>query len=193
VKKLQISCLLSVLLLSTSVILADTPPAPTPAGTSEIQKQEPKAELFSADELELSLFSTYTVSEPNIRHVFDLSDQSGDYGAGVSVAYFPKRNFGVELDATIPNVNRIGDGPLIDTASVSLVARVPLGHLAPFAKGGVGRNFDDKTLRFTSHVELGCEWRFNRSAGVFLSDRYVFQTSDRRDQQQVRLGFSCVF
>jgi hypothetical protein len=145
----------------------------------------PNNDLFRAHELTLDLYSSYSTVEPNgIAGIFDTNARHGKFGTGLASTYWVTRNFGVGLDSTIPAVDNIS-GALFDQISLSFEARVPVGHLCPYAFGGLGRNFESGL--WNSHAGAGVEWRFSQSTGIFVDARYIF-ASHETDSMTLRSG-----
>jgi hypothetical protein len=125
----------------------DSNSEPAPTSTS----------LFKAKELTLDLYGNYTAAEPHgITHLFDTNARHGKYGAGLGATYWMTRYVGAGLDVTIPDAGNL-HGLFFDQVSWSLTARLPLGHVAPYALAGVGRNFESSL--WNTHVGVGLEWR----------------------------------
>ncbi len=180
--KLIIALLLgtAALHLPAQTVSSDSNPPSAPTSTS----------LFKAKELTLDLYGNYTVAEPRgITHLFDTNARHGKLGAGLGATYWFTRNFGAGLDATIPDPGNL-HGLLFDQVSLSFTTRLPLGHVAPYALAGIGRNFASSLC--SAHAGLGLEWRLAPSAGIFADARYVF-ASHEMDSLMVRTGVRFVF
>jgi hypothetical protein len=76
-------------------------------------------------------------------------------------------------------------GVLFDQVSLSFSARLPLGPVAPYGFGGLGRDFQSGL--WSTHAGLGLEWRFHPRAGAFVDARYVFASHDT-DLLMMRAG-----
>jgi len=150
----------------------------------------PSSELFRAGEFDLDLYSTYAVVEPKgVSHVLDTNARHGTFGAGIAASWWMARNFGVGLDASIPAVDHM-TGVLFDNVSLNLNGRLPLGPVAPFVSGGLGRNFDSD--QWYTQAGAGIEWRFNSRIGGFAEVRYLF-ASEQSDSLMLRAGVRLVF
>jgi len=158
----------------------DSNPQPAPASNS----------LFKAKELTIDLYGNYSVAEPRgITHLFDTNARHGKLGAGLGATYWMTRNLGAGLEVTIPDVAN-ANGFLFEQVSWSFNARVPLGHVAPYALAGVGRNFESSL--WNAHAGIGLEWRLASGAGFFADARYVF-ASHETDSLMVRTGVRFAF
>lgn len=150
----------------------------------------PASDLFRPHELTLDLYSSYTAAEPKgITGVFDSNARHGKFGAGLASTYWVTRNFGIGLDSAVLAVDNIS-GVLFDQVSLSFEARLPLGHLSPFAFGGLGRDFE--TGFWNTHAGAGVEWRFARRTGLFVDARYIF-ASHETDSLMLRSGMRFSF
>jgi hypothetical protein len=91
-------------------------------------------------------------------------------GAGAGANYFIIRNIGIGADAYSENTS----GAFIDSASASLILRLPLGQsgFAPYAFGGGGHQFDMGKMWF-GQAGAGMEYRFTPHVGVFIDARGV--------------------
>ncbi len=144
-----------------------------------------ESSLFHAQELTLDLYSSYTASEPNgIAGIFDTNARHGKFGAGIASTWWATRNFGVSLDTAIPALDNVS-GVLFDQVSLSFSARLPIGHVSPYAFGGIGRDFESGL--WNSHVGAGIEVRLNPRSGLFLDARYLF-ASHETDWLTIRSG-----
>jgi hypothetical protein len=164
--------------------------AQTESIDSNPQQAPVSTSLFKAKELTIDLYGNYSVAEPRgITHLFDTNARRGKLGAGLGATYWMTRNFGAGLEVTIPDVGN-SSGLLFEQVSWSLSARVPLGHVAPYALAGIGRNFE--SLLWNAHAGIGLEWRLASGAGFFADARYVF-ASHETDSLMVRTGVRFVF
>lgn len=128
--------------------------------------------LFLANEVSLDLFGTASVGQETLNDITDERvKDDGRLGLGLGVNYFFTRHLGLGGDAYTENVH----DSFVDNASGNLIFRIPLDeiHLAPYAYGGGGRQFDPTELWF-AQAGAGLEVRFTRHFGLFLDGRYVF-------------------
>ena len=140
---------------------------------------------FGPNELTLDLYGAYTAVEPRgVANVLSTSVRHGRFGAGLGASYWLTTNFGAGLDATVPRVDEVR-GVLFDQVSLSFSARLPLGPVAPYGFGGLGRDFQSGL--WSTHAGLGLEWRFHPRAGAFVDARYVFASHDT-DLLMMRAG-----
>ena len=146
--------------------------------------------LFCARELTLDLYGSYTALEPNgIAGVFNTNARHGKFGTGLASTYWVTRNFGLGVDTAIPALDNLS-GVLFDQVSLSFAARLPLGHAAPYAFGGLGRDFESGL--WNTHAGAGVEWRFTPRTSVFVDARYIF-ASHETDSLTFRSGMRFSF
>lgn len=157
------------------------------AANMNAQTNKPAAdESYFGKGLSLSGFGVYTRSEPQgFDHVFDSQFANGDFGVGVGADYFFTEYIGVGADATINNLDEV-KGSFLDSASVSGILRYPLGRFAPYALGGLTRNFE--TDRWDLHAGVGLEVKLDKTFSGFTEARYLFETPKFGDNLQVRAG-----
>jgi hypothetical protein len=164
--------------------------AQTESPDSNSQPAPASSSLFKAKELTIDLYGNYSVAEPcGITHLFDTNARHGKLGAGLGGTYWMTRNFGAGLEVTIPDAGN-ASGFLFEQVSWSFSARVPFGHVAPYALAGIGRNFDSSL--WNAHAGIGLEWRLASGAGFFADARYVF-ASHETDSLMVRTGVRFAF
>jgi hypothetical protein len=128
-------------------------------------------DFYYAHELSLDVFGMASLWESNIENQSAAPDrQHTQFGAGMGLNYFVTRNFGIGADAYAENTT----GTFVDSASVNLILRLPLGHsgFAPYAFGGGGRLFELDDVWF-GQLGAGLEYRFTRHMGAFLDARWV--------------------
>ena len=109
------------------------------------------------------------MSEARIRHNTRL-------GAGLGLSYFITRNIGISADAYSENTT----GTFVDSASLNLTARFPLGEsgFAPYIFGGGGHQFDLAKIWF-GQAGAGVEYRFTPNVGMFVDARLVLPERTR--------------
>ena len=147
-------------------------------------------DTYRAHELSLDAFATGSVGKYTIEHLSGSRiRQHGELGAGLGMNYFFTRNVGVGADLYSEN----NTGALIDSVSVSLIARLPIGQggLAPYVFGGGGRQFDRLDAWF-AQFGAGLEYRFTPCVGVFLDARAVLP-EETKYYGLARLGFRFAF
>ena len=148
-------------------------------------------ELFSANELQLDLFGTYSAPQNTIEHLSgDRLEHTGRAGAGIGVNYFFLRWLGVGADAYTENTA----GSWVDNVSGNLILRLPLDsvHLAPYVYGGGGRQFDPRQTYF-GQVGLGVEVRIIKHVGLFVDGRYVMTVDSSPNFAVARGGIRISF
>ena len=130
-------------------------PNTTPAAETSTPAKSACADLalYRAGEVSATAFAT--IATPDFKHYSE--------GYGVGVGYFYHLNFGVEGRITHEGFDL--DRTLVSDAAVRFIARLPLGHLAPYTYLGAGYSFQGEG----THIDagFGAEWRFTRRLGVF--------------------------
>jgi hypothetical protein len=146
---------------------------------------------FTASELSLDLFGSYTAGERKIEKLFEtnIKGRNGNWGGGVGLNYFITREIGLGGDINMGD-NR---GNLVDQALGSLILRWPFeaAGIAPYVFGGGGRDFDP-TWEWVGHAGVGIEYRFNPATGIFLDGRYIWPDKSS-DRILLRAGLRLVF
>lgn len=148
------------------------------------------ADLFRSGEVTLDLAATASDTKAKFNDAFDRSFSGADLGVSLGGAYWAHRNFGVGFDLTIPDADSTSEA-LFDDLNVSFLARVPIGHLSPYALAGGGRNIEHG--EYTAHAGAGVEWRFNELLGTFAEYRYVWSQGSGEDTAQIRTGIRLAF
>ncbi len=117
------------------------------------------------------------------------SRQNIRIGAGAGINYFITRNFGLGADAYSEDTS----GAFVDSASISLILRQPLGQsrFAPYVFGGGGRHLDTVKMWF-GQAGTGLEYRLARHVGIFLDVRAVWP-SETKFYGVARLGMRFAF
>jgi hypothetical protein len=158
--------LAAVVALPCLPVMAQDPPTsnpPTYNSSSEI--------MFGADETSLDLFGSLSVGQEVINHLSrERVVDDGRLGAGLGVNHFFGRFVGLGADAYTENTQH----SFVDNTSGSLILRIPFdaAHLAPYAFGGGGYQFDPTGVGF-GHLGGGLDVRFARHVGLFVDARYV--------------------
>jgi hypothetical protein len=163
--------------------------AATPVQAADDAGNDPGA-LYRANELSVDAFGTAGLGKYTISHLSGARVRhNARLGAGAGVSYFVTRNVGFGADAYSENTT----GPLIDSASVNLILRLPLGEsgFAPYALGGGGHQFDAAKLWF-AQFGGGLEYRFTRNIGAFVDARIVLP-HETKYYGAVRLGMRFAF
>lgn len=154
-KKLILSLTIGLAMLSTSVLAG---------GTNT---------YFNANELSISLGTSYALEKTGKQFQTPYS-----INADVGAQYFFTRYLG--LDADMPFYS--SKGTSISSAKAGLVARLPIGFVAPYV--GLAANYDwsgDKfqnveKSKFSYAAKAGLEVRANKHVGVFVEDVYQNNT-----------------
>lgn len=146
--------------------------------------------IFHANETSLDVFGSVSAGQETVNHISkDRIEDNGRLGLGLGVNHFFTRHLGIGGDAYTENTRH----SFVDNASVNLIVRFPIDniHLAPYAYGGGGYQFDPRNLGF-GQVGGGVEWRLGWGLGIFTDARYVF-TYRSRDigvgRFGIRLGY----
>jgi len=128
-------------------------------------------QYYRGNELSLDGFGSASLGEYTINHLSgDRVRENTRFGAGAGINYFFTKNIGIGGDAYSENTT----GPFVDSASGSLILRLPLGQsgFAPYVFGGGGYQFDIAKKGFVQ-AGGGMEYRFTRHVGIFLDARGV--------------------
>jgi hypothetical protein len=149
------------------------------------------ADKYSAHELSLDLFATYSKQFQNFDDIFENTWHHGDFSGGVGMNYFLTRYFGVGVDTYFEP-----HGKMLDNVSGDFTLRAPIGNsgFAPYAIGGAGwrDQFDprrgSRTDTVTWHAGVGIEYRFNPHVGIFTDLRYIWADKGS-DTALARAGF----
>jgi len=130
-----------------------------------------RGDYYRSRELSVDVFGSGSLGEYTIEHLSNARvRQNVRLGAGAGGNYFITRNIGIGADAYSENTT----GAFIDSASASLILRLPLGQsgFAPYAFGGGGHQFDMGKMWF-GQAGAGMEYRFTPHVGVFIDGRGV--------------------
>lgn len=128
-------------------------------------------DLYRSGEVSLDVFGSAAVGKYTIDHLSgNRLRHNSRLGAGLGITYFLNRNIGIGADAYSENTS----GSLVDSTSLNLVARFPLGQsgFAPYVFGGGGYQFDGAETAF-AQAGAGIEYRFSPHVGLFLDARGV--------------------
>jgi hypothetical protein len=139
--------------------------------TNSQSLQYDQSKYYRCNELSLDAFGTgslgeYTLDHPSNNRI----RQNTKFGAGAGINYFITRYIGIGADAYSENTT----GAFVDSASGSLILRLPLGQsgFAPYIFGGGGYQFDMAKQAFVQ-AGGGMEYRFTPHVGVFIDARGV--------------------
>jgi hypothetical protein len=149
-----------------------------------------RVDFYRANELSMDMFGMASLWESTVDRLSAARVQhQTQFGAGLGLNYFITRNFGIGADVYAEDTT----GAFIDSASVNLILRLPLGHtgFAPYAFGGGGRQFDLAKVWF-GQIGAGMEYRFTRHVGAFLDARWVLP-GETKCYGVARLGFRFSF
>jgi hypothetical protein len=136
-----------------------------------------QGDYYRSGELSVDAFGTASIGEYTINHLSNARVRhNAQLGVGAGINYFITRNIGIGADAYSENTT----GAFIDSASASLILRLPLGQsgFAPYAFGGGGRQFDMAEAWF-AQAGAGMEYRFTPNVGVFIDARGVVPKETR--------------
>ncbi len=149
------------------------------------------ADLFQKGECVLSIGTTWTAPEPRgIEHVFKQDLDDGKNGLRFGVGYFLSEYVGLAVAAGMTDLHN-PPNMIFDTLAADLILRVPIDRVAPYAKVGLGRNFQDGVY----YVEAGpgVEVRLNKRLGIFAEALFQFRDQKKNDALQLGVGFNVVF
>ncbi len=127
--------------------------------------------LYHANEFSFDVFGTGSVSRQTLNQfTWDRIHDNGRLGVGVGANYFLTKHFGIGADAYSENPEH----SFIDSASGSLIARLPLGRtgIAPYGFGGGGYQFEADHSFVQAGV--GIEFRIVKHFSIFTDARYVW-------------------
>ena len=147
-------------------------------------------DYYRAGEFSVDGFGGSALGESTIEHASQKRvRQNIRMDAGGGVNYFITRNFGIGADGYSENTS----GNFVDSASVSLILRLPVGksRFAPYVFGGGGYQFDLAKTWF-AQVGAGMEYRFTPHVGVFADARWVLP-DNTQSSGMVRLGMRFAF
>lgn len=149
-----------------------------------------QSSLYREGELSVDLFGTASVGKYTLDHLSGSRIRHNTrLGSGVGLNYFITRNVGIGVDAYSEDTT----GVFVDSASVSLIVRFPLRDcgFAPYAFGGVGRQFDLAQAWF-GQLGGGMEYRFTPHVGAFVDARFVLP-DETKYYGVARLGMRFAF
>ena len=158
--------------------------------TYEQDNRYDRDETYRSHELSLDVFGSASLGQETVEELTGESvEEDTKLGAGLGLNYFFTRNLGIGADVYSENTT----GDFVDSASASLIFRLPLGQsgFAPYAFGGGGHRFDPSDVWF-AQLGAGIEFRLLRQLGVFLDARWVLP--EENDNYGVaRLGMRFAF
>jgi hypothetical protein len=142
------------------------------AGDTTNSDESQPVSPYRSQEFSIDGFASGSVGQTTIDHLSGSTvEHNGRLGAGGGLNFFFTRHIGIGGDAYSENTA----DHFIDSASGSLIARLPLGRtgVAPYIFGGGGHQFDEVAQSF-GQAGAGIEFRFMRHAGLFIDARFVF-------------------
>jgi len=149
-----------------------------------------QGDYYRSNELSVDAFGTASIGEYTIQHLSNSRVRHNtQLGVGAGLSYFITRNIGIGAEAYSENTT----GAFVDSASVNLTLRLPLGQsgFAPYAFGGGGYQFDMAQLWF-GQFGAGMEYRFTPHVGIFVDARAVVP-NESRYYGVARLGMRFAF
>jgi hypothetical protein len=149
-----------------------------------------QSDYYRSGELSVDAFGTGSLGEYTLDHLSNARVRHNiQLGVGAGANYFITRNIGIGADAYSENTT----GAFVDSASASLILRLPLGQsgFAPYAFGGGGHQFDMGQMWF-GQAGAGMEYRFTPHVGVFLDARGVVP-NETKYYGVARLGLRFAF
>src|SRR5215469_4158140 len=129
---------------------------------------------YTDNELSLDLNGSYIANQRAIEHLFHTNIRHGFWGGGVGLNYFLNRYLGIGGDIQMFDSN----GQLsnfVNNMNGSLIARFPIecSGFAPYIFGGGGRQTNPE-WKWSGHLGVGAEFRFNPGVGIFTDARYMW-------------------
>jgi hypothetical protein len=149
-----------------------------------------QGDYYRCNELSVDAFGTASIGEWTIQHLSNARVRhNAQLGVGAGLSYFITRNIGIGAEAYSENTT----GAFVDSASVNLTLRLPLGQsgFAPYAFGGGGHQFDMAQMWF-GQFGAGMEYRFTPHVGIFVDARAVVP-NETRYYGVARLGMRFAF
>jgi len=148
-------------------------------------------QLFAAHELTLDVASSYSAPEPGgLGQLFSHNLRHGQFGLTLASTYWGTKNFGAGIEAAVRDFNH-PTSLVIDSTTITVAGRYPLGPVAPYLLAGVGRNFADGL--YNTQAGLGVEWRFTPRVAAFSDARFVWAYKQSAESLLVRTGLRFVF
>jgi len=147
------------------------------------------ASLFRENELSLDLFGSASINQEVIDNLTGTRiKRDGRLGAGAGLNYFFTRYLGLGGEAYTESTQH----KFIDSASLNVIGRIPLGQsgVAPYGFGGAGYQFEN--AQWLGNIGAGIEFRFHRNFGFFVDGRYIV-TAKTDNQGLGRAGFRFAF
>jgi hypothetical protein len=146
--------------------------------------------LYNAKESSFDLFGSYVAAEHGVSHVLETSIRDGSFGGGIGMNYFASQKLGFGMDA----VMSANGGSFIDSTSMSLLGRLPLGQsgVAPYLLAGGGRAYEP-SVQWIGQAGVGLELRTEKTLGLFVDGRYVWGEHSGTDRVVLRGGLRLVF
>ncbi|MDB6112941.1 MAG: hypothetical protein JWR69_4691 [Pedosphaera sp.] len=139
--------------------------------TNDTTMHYDQPDRYRGNELSVDAFGSASLGKYTINHLSNSRVRHNTrLGVGLGVNYFFSRYVGLGIDAYSENTT----GAFIDSASASLILRLPLGQsgFAPYVFAGGGHQFDPDRIWF-AQVGGGMEYRFTPHIGVFVDARWV--------------------
>jgi hypothetical protein len=166
-------------LLSNGMAMAAAHIWEDPGGWSSgvVAYDSTSAPKYSANELSLDLSASYIAGEGEFHDILktNIRGNRGNWGGNVGLNYFLTPNIGIGGD-----INLSSSGEALSQGLGSVIFRIPLGGLAPYALVGGGRSLDP-SWEWLAHAGIGLEYRINPVLGLFSDARFIWaEHSDNR-------------
>src|SRR5579871_4605142 len=131
--------------------------------------------LYTANELSLDMYGSYLANQRAIEHIFHTSIRNGIWGGGAGLNYFMTEYLGIGGDIEMYDLRPVGGGNFVNNMNGSLIARFPIAcsGIAPYVYGGGGRQTNPE-WKWSGHLGVGMEYRFNPGVGIFGDARYMW-------------------
>jgi hypothetical protein len=147
------------------------------------------APKFSANELSLDLFGSYSNPESSFGRLTHNDLDRGFWGGGVGVNYFFIPQFGIGSDVNLS----AHSGNIVDQVMGNAILRLPIesASVAPYIFGGAGRGISP-AWEWVWDAGAGVEFRLNSATGIFVDARYIW-ADESTDRIVFRAGLRLVF
>lgn len=151
----------------------------------------PGEEWYNKGEFNLSLSPTYTaIGGSHFQDLWTSKFKQGTWGLNLGTMLWPSKYLGVGVDMGITDWNDV-KGCLLDYLGADLQLRYPIGRLAPYVIGTVGRNFADG--EYYSGAGAGVEYALTKRLRAFTDGRFIWQQHPEANALQIRAGLTFTF
>lgn len=148
-------------------------------------------EFYKAGKLDLDLSATYTaVGGPNFSRLWTSDFKHGVWGANLGTIFWISKYFGTGIELGVLNINDPGSY-FFDYGAVDVKVQYPIGRLAPYTIGSVGRNFDKATYFYGAGA--GVSFALTERARLFTDARFMWQEVEAENGLLARFGLTLTF